>query len=69
MGWKIMLKSTRDAIFCTKMRDQKGKPVSAILKEARLNGQSFPSYVILDEYFLKFCECKQFEEFENTINY
>ena len=51
MGWKIMLKSTRDAIFCTKMRDQKGRPVSAILIEARLNGQSFPSHVILDECF------------------
>ena len=42
-----MLKSTRDAIFCTKTRDQKGRPVSAILIEARLNGQSCPSYVIL----------------------
>ena len=69
MGWKIVLKSTRDAIFCTKTRDQKGRPVIAILIEARLNGQSCPSYVILDERFRKFCECRRFEEFENTINY
>ena len=51
MGWKIVLKSTRDAIFCTKTRDQKGRPVSAILIEALLNGQSCPSCVILDERF------------------
>ena len=69
MGWKIVLKSTRDAIFCTKMCDPKGRPVSAILIEARLIGESCPSYVILDERFRKFCECRRFEEFENTINY
>ena len=51
MGWKIVLKSTRDAVFSTKMCDQKGRPVSAILIEARLIGQSCPSYVILDESF------------------
>ena len=37
--------------------------------QAWLIGQSCPSYVILDERFRKFCECRRFEEFENTINY